>query len=63
MTRQISINTRMGWISAFENEGKIFRIKFGKLKKQKKVKYYKILKKMYFDFLIKKHQILKYLIK
>ena len=34
MTRQISINTRMGWISAFENEGKIFRIKFGKLKKQ-----------------------------
>jgi len=26
----------MGWISAFENEGKIFRIKFGKLKKQKK---------------------------
>ena len=34
MTRQISINTRMGWISAFENEGKILRIKFGKLKKK-----------------------------
>ena len=63
MTRQISINTRMGWISAFENEGKIFRIKFGKLKKQKKSKILQNFKKIYFDFLIKKHQILKYLIK
>ena len=63
MTRQISINTRMGWISAFENEGKIFRIKFGKLKKQKKSKILQNFKKMYFDFLIKKYQILKYLIK
>ena len=35
MIRQISINTKVGWISAFENEGKIFKIKFGKLKKQK----------------------------
>ena len=33
MKRQISINTRVGWISAFENEGKIFKIKFGRLKK------------------------------
>ena len=57
MTRQISINTRMGWISAFENEGKIFRIKFGKLKKQKKSKILQNFKKIYFNFLTKKYQI------
>ena len=33
MLRQISIKTRVGWISAFENRGKIFKIKFGRLKK------------------------------
>ena len=38
MIKQISIETRFGWISAFENKGKIFKIKFGKLKKQKKTK-------------------------
>ena len=38
MTKQISIKTRLGWISAFENEGKIFKIKFGRLKKQTKSK-------------------------
>ena len=36
MTKQISIKTRFGWISAYENKGKIFRIKFGKIKHQKK---------------------------
>ncbi len=36
MINTISIKTGIGWISAFENKGKIFRIKFGKLKKQKK---------------------------
>ena len=34
MIKQISINTKFGWISAYEINGKIFRIKFGKLKKQ-----------------------------
>ena len=54
MIRQISINTRVGWISAFENEGKIFRIKFGKLKKQKKSKILQNFKKnvlRFFSFL------------
>ena len=37
MAQQISVNTRFGWISAFENKGKIFRIKFGKLKQQNKI--------------------------
>ena len=45
MIRQISIKTRIGWITAFENKGKIFRIKFGKLKKQKKSKILEFEKK------------------
>ena len=38
MIKQISIKTQFGWISAYENKGKIFKIKFGKLKKQTKNK-------------------------
>ena len=34
MIKKISIKTEFGWISAFENKGKIFKIKFGKVKKQ-----------------------------
>ena len=34
MIKKISIKTKLGWISAFENNGKIFKIKFGKVKKQ-----------------------------
>ena len=34
MIKQISIKTRVGWISVFKHKGKIYRIKFGKLKKQ-----------------------------
>lgn len=36
MTKQISIKTKFGWISAYENNGKIFKIKFGRVKKQRK---------------------------
>tara|TARA_B100000029_G_scaffold62694_1_gene56206 strand:+ start:103 stop:549 length:447 start_codon:yes stop_codon:yes gene_type:complete len=39
MINQISTKTRLGWISAFEKNGKIFRIKFGKLKRQKSSKF------------------------
>ena len=42
MTRIISIKTKIGWISAFESEEKIVRIKFGKEKKQNKSKILKI---------------------
>jgi len=38
MINQISIKTRFGWISAFEARGKIFKINFGRLKKQIKSK-------------------------
>ena len=39
MINQISTKTRFGWISALENNGKIFKIKFGQLKKQKKERF------------------------
>ena len=32
MIRQISIKTKLGWISAFEKKDKIVRVKFGKHK-------------------------------
>ena len=41
MINQISTKTRFGWIAAFENHGKIFKIKFGRLKKQKTSKVLK----------------------
>ena len=34
MVNAISIKTKLGWISAYENNGKIFKIRFGKIKKQ-----------------------------
>ena len=54
MSKQISIKTRFGWISAYENEGKIFEIKFGKSIKQKKSKILKSLKKKLLKFFNKK---------
>ena len=35
MIKQISIKTKFGWVSAYENKGKIFKIEFKKIKKQK----------------------------
>ena len=34
MIKKISIKTEVGWVSAFENNGKIFKIKFRKEKNQ-----------------------------
>jgi len=34
MIKKISIKTKVGWISVFEDKGKIFQIKFGKTKNQ-----------------------------
>ena len=34
MIKQISIKTKFGWVSAYENKGKIFEIRFGRLKKK-----------------------------
>ena len=54
MIKQISIKTRFGWISVFEHNGKIFRIKFGKAKKQTKNKILENFKKNLIKFSNKK---------
>ena len=54
MISQISIKTGVGWISAFAYEGKIFKIKFGKLKKQRKSKILRDFKKNIIQFFDKK---------
>ena len=50
MIRKISIRTRVGWISVFEKEGKIFKIIFGRLKNQIKSKILENFKKNLFKF-------------
>ena len=57
MISQISIKTRVGWISAFEEKGIIFKIKFGKLEKQVKSKILTNFKKKLLQFLNKKKPI------
>ena len=54
MINQISTKTRFGWISAFEDHGKIFKIKFGRLKKQTKSKILENFKKKLIKFFNKK---------
>ena len=54
MINQISTKTRFGWVSAFENRDKIFKVKFGRLKKQKKSKILEIFKKKLLGFFNKK---------
>ena len=54
MIKKISIKTKMGWISAFENKGKIFKIRFEKVKKQSQSKVLKSFKKNLLLFFKKK---------
>ena len=54
MINQISTKTRLGWVSALENQGKIFKIKFGRLKKQTKSKTLEIFSKKLLKFFNKK---------
>ena len=54
MINQISIKTKFGWISAFEKHGKIFKINFSRLKKQKKSKILENFKKKLAQFFDKK---------
>ena len=54
MINKISIATKMGWISVFEDNGKIFQIKFGKIKIQSKSKVLEKFKKNLFKFFKKK---------
>ena len=57
MTKQISINTKLGWISAYENKGKLFKIEFKKLKEQKKSKVKINFKRKLVEFLNSKKKI------
>ena len=54
MVKKISVKTELGWVSAFENEGKIFKIKFGKVNYQSKSKILNSFKKNLLKFLNKK---------
>ena len=54
MIKKISIKTKLGWVSAFENNGKIFKIKFGKVKKQSQSKILKNFKKNLIKFFKKR---------
>ena len=54
MINQISTKTRFGWVSVFENRGKIFKIKFGRLKKQTNSNTLKNFKKKLLKFFDKK---------
>ena len=51
MIKQISIKTKFGWISAFEENGKIFKVKFGKHKNKSTSKNLKNFKTNLNDFL------------
>ena len=59
MIKKISVKTEFGWISAYENKGKIFKIKFGKVKKQSQSKVLKNFKKNLLVFFKKKTQNIK----
>tara|TARA_B100000029_G_scaffold331435_1_gene323693 strand:+ start:1133 stop:1582 length:450 start_codon:yes stop_codon:yes gene_type:complete len=59
MQGQISIKTKLGWISAFEKKGKIFKIKFGKLRNQRNKKVLKNFRNRLVYFLKKKNFIIK----
>ena len=54
MIKKISVKTELGWISAFENKEKIFKIKFGKVKKQFQSQTLKKFKKNLIKFFKKK---------
>ncbi len=59
MIRQISIKTKFGWISAFEEKGKIVRVKFGKHKNKSVSKNLKQFKTSLNDFLLGKSKFIK----
>ena len=59
MIKQISIKTKFGWISAFEENSKIFKVKFGKHKNKSTSKNLKNFKTSLNDFLKGKSKSLK----
>jgi len=60
MTKQISIKTKFGWISAFEQNNKIFKVKFGRCKNKSTSKNLKKFRQSLDNFLLKKNKLLKF---
>ena len=60
MIRQISIKTKFGWISAFEQNNKIFKVKFAKCKNKSTSKNLRRFKSNLNSFLSKKNKIFKF---
>ena len=60
MIKQISIKTKFGWISAFEENNKIYRVKFGKCKNTSISTNLKKFKSILNNFLIKENKSLKF---
>jgi len=59
MIKQISVKTKFGWISAFEENDKIFKVKFGKHKNRSTSRNLKNFKTSLNDFLKGKSKSLK----
>ena len=55
MVKKISVKTELGWISAFENNGKIFEVKFGKHKNKSVSKNLKRFRNNLINFLNRKN--------
>jgi len=60
MIKQISIKTKFGWISAFEQNNKIFRVKFGKCKNISTSRNLKKFKSNLNNFFKKKNKFIKF---
>ena len=60
MMRQTSIKTKFGWVSAFEQEGKIVRIKFGKHKNKSKSKNLRKFRSYLNNFFLKGNKSIKF---
>ena len=60
MIKQISIKTKFGWISAFEQNNKIYKVKFGKCKNKSTSNNLKKFKSSLNNFLAKKNKFLKF---
>tara|TARA_Y100000590_G_C15114251_1_gene786131 strand:- start:48 stop:494 length:447 start_codon:yes stop_codon:yes gene_type:complete len=60
MIRQISIKTKFGWITAFEEKGKIIKVKFGKSRNILPSKNLKKLKQSFNNFFDRKSKSIKF---
>jgi len=60
MIKQISIKTKFGWISAFEQNNKIYKVKFGKCKNKSTSNNLKKFKSNLNNFFTKRNKFLKF---